>query len=45
MVARPAPRKSPAKSIQINDVLIDERRVVYAVDRIIGGLYVLEMKV
>jgi hypothetical protein len=41
----PAPKNSPAKSIQINDVLIDERRVVYTVDRMIGGLYVLEMKV
>jgi hypothetical protein len=41
----PAPKKSPARSIQINDVYIDERRLVYAVDRIIGGLYVLEMKV
>ena len=40
----PAPKNSPAKSIQINDVLIDERRVVYAVDRIIGGVYILEMK-
>ena len=41
----PAPKKSSARAIQINDVYIDERRVVYAVDRIIGGLYVLEMKV
>ena len=41
----PAPKKSSARAIQINDVYIDERRVVYTVDRIIGGLYVLEMKV
>ena len=41
----PAPRKSPTKAIQINDVLIDERRIVYAVDRMIGGVYILEMKV
>jgi hypothetical protein len=40
-----APKKSPAKSIQINDVHIDDRRVVYTVDRITGGLYILEMKV
>jgi hypothetical protein len=33
-----------AKSIQINDVYIDEKRIVYAVDRIVGGLYILEMK-
>ena len=41
----PAPRKSPTKAIQINDVLIDERRIVYAVDRMVGGVYILEMKV
>jgi len=39
-----APKTSPAKSIQINDVYIDETRIVYAVDRIVGGLYILEMK-
>jgi hypothetical protein len=26
-------------------VLVDERRVVYAVDRLIGGLYTLELQV
>jgi hypothetical protein len=31
--------------IQINDVYVDENRIIYAVDRIIGGLYVLEMTV
>jgi hypothetical protein len=41
----PAPRKSPVKAIQINDVLIDERGLVYAVDRMVGGVYILEMKV
>ena len=40
----PAPRKSPSKAIQINDVTIDERSITYAVDRMIGGLYVLEIK-
>ena len=40
----PAPRKSPTKAIQINDVMIDERGITYAVDRMIGGLYVLEIK-
>ena len=39
----PAPPNSPAKSIQINDVHIDENAIVYAVDRIVGGLYILEM--
>jgi len=41
----PAPRKSPMKAIQINDVLVDEREIVYAVDRMIGGLYTLELPV
>jgi hypothetical protein len=38
-----APRGSKAGAIQINDVFVDERRIVYAVDRLIGGLYVLEL--
>jgi hypothetical protein len=40
----PAPRKSPVKAIQINDVLVDDRGLVFAVDRMVGGVYVLEMK-
>lgn len=36
----PAPRGSAA--IQINDVYVDERGIVYAVDRGGGGLYILE---
>jgi hypothetical protein len=40
-----APRGSKAGAIQINDVFVDERRIVYAVDRLIGGLYVLELNV
>jgi hypothetical protein len=39
-----APRGSPVGSVQINDVFIDERGVVYTVDRHAGGLYVLEME-
>jgi hypothetical protein len=39
----PAPPGSPAGSIQMNDVYVDERQVVYALDRFTGGLYVLEM--
>ncbi|GAA5234578.1 LVIVD repeat-containing protein [Verticiella sediminum] len=38
-----APRLSPAGSIQLNDVFVDERRIVYTVDRFGGGLYILEM--
>jgi hypothetical protein len=39
----PAPPMSPAKSIQMNDVFVDEREIVYTVDRFSGGLYILEM--
>jgi hypothetical protein len=38
-----APKLSPAGAIQLNDVYVDERRIVYTVDRFGGGLYVLEM--
>jgi len=38
-----APALSPAGAIQLNDVYVDERRVVYSVDRFAGGLYILEM--
>jgi hypothetical protein len=34
---------SACKSIQMNDVFVDEREIVYAVDRFSGGLYILEM--
>jgi hypothetical protein len=37
------PRGSRAGAVQINDVFIDERQIVYAVDRFTGGLYTLEM--
>jgi hypothetical protein len=37
------PRGSRAGAVQINDVFVDERGVVYAVDRFTGGLYVLEL--
>jgi len=40
----PAPRRSPVGAIQLNDVFVDERGVVYSVDRITGGLYVFELK-
>ena len=38
-----APQGSRVGTIQINDVFVDENAVVYAVDRHIGGLYVLEL--
>ena len=40
-----APPGSRAGAVQINDVFVDERGIVYAVDRFSGGLYVLEMQV
>ncbi len=40
-----APRMSPAGAVQLNDVYVDDRRIVYTVDRFIGGLYILEMTI
>ena len=40
-----APQNSPANSAQINDVYVDENRIVYAVDRFTGGLYILELTI
>ena len=40
----PAPRRSSVGAIQLNDVFVDERGVVYSVDRIAGGLYIFELK-
>jgi hypothetical protein len=37
------PGNSPAGSIQLNDVYVDDRGFVYTVDRFVGGLYILEM--
>ena len=39
------PKLSPAGAIQLNDVYVDENRIVYTVDRFTGGLYVLEMTI
>ena len=39
----PAPPLAPTGTIQINDVFVDEREIVYCVDRHVGGLYILEM--
>ena len=40
-----APPTSPAGAIQINDVYVDENRIIYAADRFGGGLYILEMTI
>jgi hypothetical protein len=40
-----APRMSPAGAVQINDVYVDDRRIVYGADRMTGGLYIIEMTV
>jgi hypothetical protein len=37
-----APPDSPAGAIQLNDVYVDERGLFYTVDRLRGGLYILE---
>jgi hypothetical protein len=39
----PAPLGAPTGAIQLNDVFVDDRGLVYAVDRHAGGLYILEM--
>jgi hypothetical protein len=38
-----APKGSPVGAIQLNDVYVDERQIVYTMDRFSGGLYTLEM--
>ena len=40
-----APKLSRSGAIQLNDVYVDEKRIVYTVDRHAGGLYILEMDV
>lgn len=40
-----APKLSPAGAVQLNDVYVDDRRIVYTVDRFTGGLYVLELNI
>ena len=39
------PNGARTGAVQLNDVYVDERRIVYTVDRHIGGLYVLEMTI
>jgi hypothetical protein len=40
-----APAGTPAGAIQMNDVYVDEGRLIYAIDRHAGGLYILELTV
>jgi hypothetical protein len=40
-----APSLAPTGAVQLNDVYIDDRRIVYTVDRHVGGLYILEMTI
>jgi hypothetical protein len=40
-----APKLSPVGAIQLNDCYVDDRGLVYTVDRFVGGLYILEMNV
>ena len=40
----PASPQSPTGFSSINDVLVDEREIVYTVDRERGGLFILQME-
>ena len=39
------PNGARTGAVQLNDVYVDDRRIVYTVDRHIGGLYILEMTI
>ena len=39
----PQVANAPTGACQINDVFVDDRGIVFCVDRHIGGLYALEM--
>jgi hypothetical protein len=41
----PAPERSRTGAVQLNDVFVDDRGLVFTVDRHAGGLYILEMKI
>jgi hypothetical protein len=41
----PKPENSIVDAVQINDVYVDENRIVYCVDRHAGGLYILELDI
>ena len=38
----PAPAGNPTHTIQINHAIVDEKMLIYATDRISGGLYILK---
>ena len=38
-----APRGARTGAVQLNDCYVDDRRIVYTVDRHVGGLYILEL--
>ena len=38
----PPPDGSRAGAVQVNDVYVDERGLIYAIDRFSGGLYLFE---
>jgi hypothetical protein len=38
------PARTPKGAAQLNDVFVDDRGIVYTVDRFTGGLYVLELQ-
>jgi hypothetical protein len=40
----PTPERSKTGAAQLNDVFVDDRGIVFTVDRGGGGLYILEMK-
>jgi len=40
-----APADSPKHAIQINDVFVDDRGIIYACDRFTGGLFILRSEV
>ena len=40
-----APTRAPSGAVQLNDVYVDDRRIVYTMDRHVGGLYILEMTI
>ena len=37
-----APAANPTHTIQINDIYVDEHGLIYANDRLTGGLYVIK---
>lgn len=45
LAAEPVNTRSVLDGMNINDVYVDENRVIYAVDRQRGGLYILDMTV